>query len=72
MQAPFWDSIEEYHRRGAWIMNKKRITLWLIAGSLGIALVTTVMFQEWDFAKFLTIGIVGIGTKLIESEEKAP
>jgi uncharacterized membrane protein YdcZ (DUF606 family) len=58
-------------------MKKGRLTLWIISGGLVIAIILCVLAGWWgasegayELAKYLGLALVGIGTKLIESEEK--
>lgn len=50
---------------------KLRITLWIISATLGASILISVINGNDEVAKYLGLALVGIGTKLIESEEKS-
>lgn len=49
---------------------KWRITLWIVALTLGVSILWAVVTQQAEIAKYLGLALVGVATKLVESEEK--
>lgn len=52
-------------------MIKWRITLWIVSVCLGISILYAVITEQEEIAKYLGLALVGVATKLVESEESS-
>ena len=67
MEAPFYDSIEEYEVK---VKTKWRIAIWLGEITLALLCWQAMVMGYKEVAVAAVVGIVALLPKLVESEEK--